>query len=500
MPTLEVIFIITAGLLFLSVAASKISARIGVPSLFLFIGIGILAGSDGPGGIWFDNYIVASDISIMALALILFSGGLETDISEIRPVLKRGAILSTLGVFITAGLVGIFVHAILGLDLMTGMLIGAIISSTDAAAVFGILRTRQLGLPRQLRSLLELESGSNDPMAVFLTIGLVTLVASKGSHPAEILVLFVTQISFGLLAGWGAGRLITFVLRKFRLEYEGLYPIFTIASVLAVYGTTALLDGSGFLAVYIMGIIIGNQNFAHRRSILRFHNATGWLMQIVMFITMGLLVFPHQLPEILLPALGVTFFLIFIARPIAIGLCLFPFRIPLREWAFISWVGLKGAVPIVLGIFPLLHKIPDAQIIFNIVFFVVLVSLILQATSIPWVAKKLGLVEPFQEKRPAPLAFEPSHEISSEMVELELHDCSRVIGQSLRTLGLPEGTLVALIGRAGQYIIPRGDTVLERGDTIFVLAPKGNINELRGHVACSSETCPSGAEKSGPEA
>lgn len=203
-----------------------------------------------------------------------------------------------------------------------------------------------------------------------------------------------------------------------------------------------------------------------------------------MFITLGLLVFPYQLPPVALASIGIALFLIFVARPLAVSLCMLPFRMPLRELTFTSWVGLKGAVPIVLGTFPLVYNVPHAQMIFNVVFFVVLISLLLQGTSIPWVARRLGLVLPYNDRGPGPLAFEPSHEISSELIELELHDCSRVIDKTLREVDLPEGILIALIGRGGQYIIPRGETVLEKGDTIFVLAPKGNIEELRGHVSC----------------
>jgi cell volume regulation protein A len=482
LPALELTFFICAAVLFLSILASKISARVGLPSLFLFIVIGMLAGSDGLQIIWFENYALAYNISVLALAFILFAGGLETSTDEIKPVLKSGLVLSSLGVFLTAIFVGVFAHIVTGISLQSGMLIGAIVSSTDAAAVFGILRSRALHIPARLRYLLEFESGSNDPMAVFLTMGLISLYTDPEAGVLSVLLLFAGQVVVGGLMGWLLGRLAVHLLHRFRLEYEGLYPILTIACVLAIFSATSILHGSGFLAVYIAGIIIGNSSFTHRRSILRFHNAISWLFQIVTFFTLGLLVFPSHLPDVAAVAIAISLFLIFLARPLAVGISVFPFKMPFREYFFTSWVGLKGIVPIVLAIFPLFYAVEGAQYVFNVVFFVVLFSLILQGTTIPWVARTLKLVQPSGNRQDHPFIFEASHELTSDMVEYELHDCSHVIGKQLKEIRLPEGTLVALVGRRGQYTIPKGDSVLEKGDTIFVLAPKSRIEELQQHL------------------
>jgi len=470
-----------AAVLFLSILASKISARVGLPSLFLFIVIGMLAGSDGLKIIWFENFTLAYNISVLALAFILFAGGLETSINEIKPVLKQGLVLSSLGVFLTAIFVGIFAYGIAGIDFRMGMLIGAIVSSTDAAAVFGILRSRALHIPARLRYLLEFESGSNDPMAVFLTMGLISLYDPEAGI-ASVLLLFVKQVVVGGLLGWLLGRVAVHLLHRFRLEYEGLYPILTIACVLAIFSVTSILHGSGFLAVYVAGIIIGNSSFTHRRSILRFHNAISWLFQIITFFTLGLLVLPSDLPGVAVVAITISLFLIFLAGRVAVGISVSPFKIPFREYLFTSWVGLKGIVPIVLAIFPLFYGVEGAQYIFNVVFFVVLFSLILQGTTIPWVARALKLVLPSGSRQDRPFIFETSHELTSDMVEYELHDCSHVIGKQLKDIRLPEGTLVTLVGRRGQYIVPKGDSVFEKGDTIFVLTPKTGIDALQKNL------------------
>lgn len=482
MPSIDLILVIASFLLLLSIAASKISARIGVPALLLFIVIGMLTGSDGPGGLWFDNYKLAGDISVFALIMILFSGGLDSSLIEIRPVFWQGIVLSTLGVLGTAVIVGIGVHLIAGFDIMHGMLVGAIVSSTDSPAVFGILRSRKIGIPPRLRSMLEFESGSNDPMAICLTIGMVAILTVPNAGIWTMVSLLLMQLLIGAFVGWLAGKVFVYLIHRFRLEYEGLYPILTTACVLGTYGVTALAGGSGYLAIYLMGIIIGNGSFTHKRAILRFHNAVSWLMQIVLFFTLGLLAFPSQLPAIALPAIGVALFVMFVARPLAVALCLLPFREPLRHIFFSGWIGLKGAVAIVLATLPLSTEIKGAQEIFDLVFIIVIMSLLFQGSTIPWAARKFGLALPFREKKSGPLSFEGSSEISSDMVELELHDCSSIIGLKLREVKLPEGSLVALIGRSGQYVVPTGNTVLERGDTIFVLAPRASVEAIRKTV------------------
>jgi len=384
-----------ALLLLLSVLASKVSERFGIPALLLFLVLGMLAGSDGPGGIYFDDAALAQFVGVTALSLILFSGGLDTDWNSVRPVFKYGLTLSTLGVLLTTLLVGLFTQVVLRSSLLEGLLLGAIVSSTDAAAVFSILRSKGVSLKGQLKPLLELESGSNDPMAVFLTISLVQLLTQPATSLANLILLFGVQMSLGVIAGYVMGKGIVFLANHLRLGYEGLYPVLTLSSVLFTYGVTNLIGGSGFLAVYLAGIVAGNHDFIHRRSLLRFHDGIAWLMQIAMFLTLGLLVFPSRLVPIGGASLLIALWLVFIARPASVFVSLFPIRaLSVREKTLVSWVGLRGAVPIVLATYPLLARIPQADLIFNVVFFIVLTSVLLQGTTIPLMARWLGVDEP----------------------------------------------------------------------------------------------------------
>lgn len=371
--------LISSVLLFASVLAWKIASWLGIPALLLFIGIGMLAGSDGPGGIYFDNAFVAQSVGVVALAFILFAAGLDTQWKVVRPALAAALALSTLGVLLTAAVVAIFALFVLHVSFLEGLLMGAIISATDAAAVFSVLRARNLHLSGKLLPLLELESGMNDPMAVFLTLGVTRLLANPQQPVWTVLVLFVQQMGVGticgLVLGWGAIQLIS----RLKLDAEGLYPVLTIALVLLTYGLTAILGGSGFLAVYLVGLI-------------RFHDGLAWVMQIGMFLILGLLVFPSHLPALVVSGLLMTGAAIFFARPLSVILTLLPFKMSFREKLFVSWVGLRGAVPIVLATFPLLAGLPKAPFLFDLVFFVVLASVLLQGTTVPLVARWLGVV------------------------------------------------------------------------------------------------------------
>lgn len=383
--------LVSAVLLLLSIVAWLVSSRLGIPALLFFLAIGMLAGSDGPGGIYFDNVFVAQSIGVVALAFILFAGGLDTDWKVVRPALGGALSLSTIGVLLTAIVVALFAMLLLHISFLQGMLLGAIISATDAATVFSVLGARQLHLKGILIPLLELESGSNDPMAVFLTIGLIQLLTQPQQSFLNVIVLFIQQMGIGAISGLVLGWASLQLIKRLHLEVVSLYPVLTIALVLFTYGLTATLGGSGFLAVYLMGLIVGNSSIQRVNRIARFHDAIAWLMQIAMFLILGLLVFPSHLPTVAVNGLLITGVAIFIARPVSVLISLLPVKISLREKLFISWVGLRGAVPIVLATFPLLANVPQAMALFDLTFFVVLVSVLLQGTTVPLVAKWLGV-------------------------------------------------------------------------------------------------------------
>src|SRR5512134_2919727 len=387
MLTIEYFLLAAAGLLLLSVLASKAFGRMGIPALLLFLGIGMLAGSDGPGGIHFDNPWLAQSLGVVALTFILFAGGMDTEWASVRRVLGIGISLSTVGVAVTAGLVGWFATAALNMSWFEGLLIGAIVSSTDAAAVFAVMRSRYVGLRSPLKPLLELESGSNDPMAVFLTIGLISLITGQSDSPLDLVPMFIRQMVLGATIGYGIGKLMVLLINRLRLEYEGLYPVLTLSLVLLTYSGSAWLGGNGFLAVYIAGLMMGNSQFVHKRSLTRFHDGLAWLMQITMFLALGLQVFPTQLVPIAGTGLFLALFLMVFARPVAVFVTLAFASLTIKEKAMVAWVGLRGAVPIILATFPLLAGIPQATTIFNLVFFIVLTSVLLQGTSIPLVAR-----------------------------------------------------------------------------------------------------------------
>ncbi|RJP54426.1 MAG: potassium/proton antiporter [Anaerolineaceae bacterium] len=468
----EFILIIAASLLLVSVLISKVSDRSGIPALLLFLGIGMLAGSDGLGGIYFDDPTLTQFIGIVALNLILFAGGLDTEWKDVRPVLKYGIALSTLGVLITALVVGIAAQYLLAFTLYQGLLLGAIVSSTDAAAVFSILRSKSLGLKGKLRPLLELESGSNDPMAVFLTVGMIQLLTQPDAQAADLFGKFLLQMGVGVLCGFFFGRLLAFLANRIQLGYDGLYPVLTLSIVFLAYSITNTLYGNGFLAVYLAGIVAGHQDFVHRRSLIRFHDGAAWLMQITMFLTLGMLVFPSEIPPIITTGLLVAALLIFLARPISVFLTLLPTSFSFKEKAFISWVGLRGAVPIILATYPLLAGLPQADSIFNIVFFVVLTSAMIQGASIPFAAKWLGVDVPVVKKPIYPIEFTPVSGFKSELKEFTIPSGSIADGKTIVELYLPQEFLIVLIARENEFIMPSGGIRLQAGDTLIVLADK----------------------------
>ncbi len=475
----EFIILVGAVLLLLGVLASKASHRLGIPALLMFLALGMLAGSDGPGGVYFDDHWLAQFLGSVALAYILFAGGLNTSWIVVRPVLLPSAMLSTLGVVLTAVLLGAFAHLVLKIDLTVSLLLGAIVSSTDAAAVFSILRSHDVRLRGHLEPLLELESGSNDPMAVFLTVGLTRMLSDPEVSLVDLLPQFLIQFGVGGVLGFIFGKLVVWLINNLRLHAEGLYPVLTFALVLFVFGVSSALQGNGFLAVYLAGITMGNHSFLHRRSLARFHDGLAWLMQIVMFLMLGLLVFPSRLVTIAGIGLVVAVFLMLVARPLSVMLTLVPFRIPLAEKAILSWVGLRGAVPIVLATFPLLADVPQANVLFDVVFFVVLTSVLIQGTSIPRVARWLGVHEPQLARSAAPIHEEFVDRCGGELVEITLHEESPAVGRRIVDLDLPPETLVVLIKRHGEFIIPRGSVALEAGDQVLIAAGAETLDKTR---------------------
>ena len=479
--------LVTALLLLAALGASKLSSRLGVPGLLLFLAIGMLAGSDGPGGIWFDDARLSQSVGVISLAFILFSGGLETNRQAIRPVIWQGLSLSTLGVAITALLVGTFAHYILRTTWLEGVLLGAIVGSTDAAAVFSILRSKNVSMKGHTQALLELESGSNDPMAVLLTVGLIEAITHPETGPLRLVLLLVLQLAVGAVCGFAAGRAALWALNRVKLDSDGLYPVFTIAIVLLTYSGASLLEGNGFLAVYLAGIILGNGEFLHRRSLLRFHDGLAWLMQIAMFLVLGLLVFPHELPPVAVPGLLLAAFLMLVARPAAVFLALTFARLRLRQKALVGWVGLRGAVPIILATFPLLAGLDVSRLFFNLVFFIVLTSVLLQGTTIPWMTRLLRLDAPLPRRKQYPLEFVPATRTRSELFELELPADSPAVNLRILDLDLPKTALIVLIARGEDFLAPRGDTRLAAGDALTVLAEKADRPALCAALGVAAE-------------
>ncbi len=467
---LEPLILIASSLLLISVLASKFSDRYGVPALLLFLVLGMLAGSDGPGGIYFDNYGFAQRVGIIALVFILFAGGLDTNWRNVRPVFGMGLALATIGVTITALLAGLFATWLFHFTLAEGLLIGAVVSSTDAAAVLSVLRSKGVRLKPQLQSLLELESGSNDPMAIFLTISAIQLLTQPAMSPLTLLSSFALQMLLGAAIGYAAGRGLPLLINRLRLGYDGLYPVLTLAAVLLVYSLTALLGGNGFLAVYLAGIVMGNRQFVHRLSLLNFNDGVAWLMQIIMFLILGLLAFPNRVLPLAGMGLLFTAFLMFIARPASVFLTLLPARrLGLREKTLLSWVGLRGAVPIILATYPFQANLPVAERIFDVVFFVVLTSVLLQGTTVPQVARWLGLEDREAAKPVLPTA-QPVAGMLASMRNVTLPVDAPSVGKALAELSLPQGLLVVLIEREGTQFVPAGSTVLQAGDRLTVVA------------------------------
>ncbi len=477
--SVENILLLGSVLLFISVVASKTSFKFGIPTLILFLIVGMLAGSDGPGGIYFDDPKSAQFLGIVALTFILFSGGLDTKWESVKPVLKNGVMLSTLGVLVTAVAVGLFTSYLLGYSIPEGLLLGAIVSSTDAAAVFSILRSRSVGLKGTIRPLLEFESGSNDAMAYFLTISFVHLVQNPEASIFLLIPKFLSGMTLGAVCGYLFGKAMIIVLNKIKLDVAGLYPVLILALVFFTFSFTDTIGGNGFLAVYISAIVLGNSNFIHKKSLMKFYDGQAWLMQIVMFLTLGLLVFPSQLLPVIPQGILISVFLILVARPLSVFISLaFATDLNVRKKLFISWVGLRGAAPIVFATYPLLANVHYANTIFNLVFFISLSSVLLQGTTLPLFAKWLHVSVPFKIKRKFPLDIELMDDSRSELLELDIQQNSPAVGKAIFELGLPKSAFIVLIHRHGKYLTPDGSTIFEAGDHLLIMVDKASTAEF----------------------
>ncbi len=484
----ETILLWIAVLLFVSVVSSKLSDRFAVPVLLLFLAIGMLAGSEGIGGIYFDNAQLAKSIGVVALIFIIFSGGFDTNWKDTKPIVLPGVILSTLGVLLTAIITGFFAVYILKFSILEGMLLGSIVSSTDAAAVFAILRSKRISLKKPLKQLLEFESGSNDPVAIFLTLGFISLLTVKGMGIVSLIPRFVLDMGMGALVGCVMARVIVFLVKHLKLDYEGLYPVITISLVLFTYVIAIFLKGNGILAVYLAGLGLGQAEFQNKKTIMRFHDGLAWISQITMFVTLGLLVFPSHLVPLIGAGLLLTVLLMVVARPVSVFLCLLPFNMSLRKKTMLSWVGLRGSVPIILATFPFMAGISQADTIFNIVFFVVIASVFIQGTSIPLVSKMLKLDVPLTDRKAYPIEFEKVKGIDAELMDIIVPYSSAAIGKMIRELNVPEKCLIMLVSRNDKFIIPSGSTVIEGGDVLLVLANENDLKLLQGTLSILRDT------------
>ncbi len=486
---IELLLLIISILFFASIIVSKASSRFGVPVLLLFLGVGMVFGVDG-FGIQFDSIRVAQVIGTVALCIILFSGGMDTKFSDVKPIVGPGVMLATIGVFITAFVTGFVIWIIMdktsigtNIGLLCSLLLAATISSTDSASVFSILRSKGLHLKNSLKPTLELESGSNDPMAYVLTITLISL-ANQGGSPQYLTAVMnlLIQLIVGAVAGYCLGKALVWLINRLKIENESLYPILVLSSCIFIFAVTYYMQGNSYLAVYIGGLIFGNSKFVHKRSTRNFFDGISWLSQLVMFLTLGLLVNPSELNwhYIILPSLIISAVMILLSRPLAVFISLLPFkRYRFRDRVFVSWCGLRGAVPIIFAILCRAENVPHADTIFNIVFCCTLVSLVLQGTTLPLMARWLKVEDEVpKQNKIENFDIDFPEEIKSATSEIEMTSQILSHGNQLMDLRMPEKTLAIMVKRGENYFVPTGKTHLMVGDKLMVITDNNEALEL----------------------
>jgi potassium/hydrogen antiporter len=463
-------------ILIFSVLASKTTNRIGVPVLLIFIVVGMLSGSDGLIGIPFDDAGSTRILGTIALIFILFSGGVSTHLSNVVPIWREGVLLASLGVLLSTALMGFIIHWVMNWGWIQSALLAATISSTDAAAVFGILKSRKLSLRPKMQAILELESGSNDPMAVFLTLSFIHMITQPLAFSwSEILMSFFIQMSLGALTGWFLGLGLVKLINWLNLEFEGLYPVLTIAGVITIYSLSEYGGGNGFLSVYLAGLAMSREKYFSKKTLEVFHDGLAWLMQVAMFLALGLLVQPSEIPAVMGHGIILALALIFLVRPIATWLCLWPFKYRWREIWFLSWGGIRGAVPIILATYFLVEGVPASRQMFNLVFLIVIITMLIQGSSIRIMSKWMKVQETIKSSRKLPFKSRHSH---SEFIEFFISSNSPVVGRTIFELNLPKNALVVLIHRQGKDFIPRGNTQLQVHDRLVCLAAKTSIPQI----------------------
>ena len=472
----ENVVLVGALLLFVAVMAGKVAYRFGAPALLLFLGVGMLFGLNF---ISFRSVEMTQFVGMIALCIILFTGGMDTSFQEIKPIIGPGVVLATVGVVMTAAVLAGFVWLIapwIGLEISfpLALLLASTMSSTDSASVFSILRSKKQGLKQHLRPLLELESGSNDPMAYMLTILLIGVVTNSSGDVGMgmSIVYFVVQMIVGALSGYLIGRLAVWTINKINLANHSLYSVLLLAFIFFAFAFTDLIKGNGYLAVYLAGLVVGNYKLTQKRSLTVFFDGFTWLMQIVMFLTLGLFVNSDELfrPEVLILGVAVGAFMILVARPVTVFACLLPFRrFTTKARLYISWVGLRGAVPILFAIYPMMANVEQAGLLFNVVFLSTIISLLVQGTTVSGMANMLGLA---YEERESAFSVDIHEDMKSVLTEVEVNESMLDSGHTLKDITLPENTLVMMVCRDGEYFVPQGKTELQLGDKLLVISDR----------------------------